>query len=129
MKPRVLRRGRRLALHCVRRFLELCFFRSLRKLIDYFVTDDKDLCMFAYERGSLAKLSQVVNSITPADRSPTWEEEESEHISSLREVRSRVLRNFIPLTHLSYDRQLSVRSQPCHCGIMISVGRLLRTIP
>lgn len=58
---------------------------------DYFVTDDKDLCMFAHERGSLTKLSQVVNSITPTDRPPTWEEEESEHISSLREVNSCVL--------------------------------------
>jgi hypothetical protein len=65
-----------------------CFitFGSLAKLADFFVTDDKDLCTFAYERGSLTKLSQVVTSITPTDRPQTWEEEESEHISSLREV-------------------------------------------
>ena len=104
-------------------------FGILRKAIDYFVTDDKDLCMFAYERGSLAKLSQVVNSITPTDRSPTWEEEESEHISSLREVSSCVLYRSSPSVHRGPDRRLSVRSQPCRCGITISVGRLLRTIP
>jgi len=104
-------------------------FRILQKLIDYFVTDDKDLCMFAYERGSLAKLSQVVNSITPTDRPPTWEEEESEHISSLREVSLCVFCSPSPLAHLGFYRRLSVRSQPCHCGITISVGRLLRTIP
>jgi hypothetical protein len=101
----------------------------LRELIDYFVTDDKDLCMFAYERGSLTKLSQVVNSITPSDRPPTWEEEESEHISSLREVNSCVQDNHLPLTHSGHDRRLSARSQPCRCGIMIFVGRSPKTIP
>ncbi|KAF9651456.1 ARM repeat-containing protein [Thelephora ganbajun] len=55
-------------------------------ILYYFVTDDKDLCMFAYERGSLTKLSQAVDSITPTDKPPIWEEEESEHISSLREA-------------------------------------------
>lgn len=75
------------------------YLKSLRKFVDYFVTDDKDLCIFAYERGSLAKLSQAVNSITPADRSPTWEEEESEHISSLREVSSLPLNYLLPSTY------------------------------
>ena len=110
-------------------FSELSLFGSLRELIDYFVTDDKDLCMFAYERGSLTKLSQLVNTITPTDRPPTWEEEESEHISSLREASFIVLNDSMQPTHKDYDRLLSVQSQLCRCGTMISVGRLLRTTP
>jgi len=93
------------------------------------VAGDKDLCMFAYEHESLAKLSQVVNSITPTDRPPACEEEESEHISSLREVSSCVLYGSLPSAHLGSDRRLLVRSHPCHCGITNLVGRLLRTIP
>jgi len=76
-----------------------CLDPSLQTFIDYFVTDDKDLCMFAYERGSLTKLSQVVTSITPTDRPPTWEEEESDHISSLREVSSGVRKDALWSTH------------------------------
>ena len=89
-------------------------FGSLRKPIDYFVTDDKDLCMFAYERGSLAKLSQVVNSITPTDRSPTWEEEESEHISSLREVSS-----CIPYSPLSLAHRVPIGGSQCNRSSVI----------
>lgn len=77
-----------------------------RKPIDYFVTNDKNLCMLAYKHGSLAKLSQVVNSITSIDRP---EEEESEHISSLREVSSCMPYNPLPSAHCS-DRRLSLRS-------------------
>lgn len=90
-------------------------FKILRKLVDYFVTDDKDLCIFAYDRGSLTKLSQSVNSITPTDRPTTWEEEESEHISSLREVSSLLLINPLSSTHWGHNRRPSLRSQPCHC--------------
>lgn len=131
MKPRVLRQGRKLVLHYVRRFFEVSSrseHRS-RKFIDYFVTDDKDLCTFAYERGSLTKLSQIVNSITPTDRPPTWEEEESEHVSSLREVSSEAKKNPPQFAYRDYNRLLLARSQPFHCGITISAGRLPRTIP
>jgi uncharacterized UPF0160 family protein len=55
-------------------------------VLDYFVRDDKDLGIFAYERGSLKKLSKLVESMTPTEKTSEWDDEESDHISSLREV-------------------------------------------
>jgi hypothetical protein len=127
MNPKVLRRERKLALHCVGLLSSYSTFGSSRKLADYFVTDDKDLCLFAYERGSLTKLSQVVNSITPTDKPLTWEEEESEHISSLREASLFMILAPLLSTHWNCNRQLSAQLQPYRCGITIFVGRSLRT--
>ena len=54
--------------------------------IDHLVSDDKDLCQLAFERGSLAKLSEVVKAITPSEASSEWDEDEPESISCFREV-------------------------------------------
>ena len=54
--------------------------------IDYLVSDDKDLCQLAYERGSLTKLADTVKAITPSEATAEWDEDEPESISCLREV-------------------------------------------
>ncbi|KAI0683713.1 armadillo-type protein [Cytidiella melzeri] len=55
-------------------------------ILFYLVSDDKDLCQLAYERGSLGKLARLVKSITPSETStsPNWDEDEPDSTSSLR---------------------------------------------
>lgn len=57
------------------------------EVADHLVCDDKDLCQLAFERNSLAKLANLVRSITPNEASPGWDEDEPESTSRLREVR------------------------------------------
>lgn len=54
---------------------------------DNLVSDNKELCKLAFERGSLAKLAWLVKSITPTEKTAEWEEDEPESRSCLREVR------------------------------------------
>ena len=56
-------------------------------IVDYLVSDNKELCQLAFDRGSLKKLAELVKSITPSDAPPGWDEDEPESISILREVR------------------------------------------
>jgi armadillo repeat-containing protein 8 len=53
--------------------------------------DEKELCQTAFDRGSLAKLSDLVHSLTPSptadNKAPTeWEEDEPESLCCLREA-------------------------------------------
>jgi len=57
-------------------------------LPDYLITDEKELCQAAFDRGSLTKLSNLVKSITPAEKASDWDEDEPESMSRLREVLS-----------------------------------------
>ncbi|KAI0077112.1 ARM repeat-containing protein [Panus rudis PR-1116 ss-1] len=50
------------------------------------VSDDKDLCQLAYDRGSLAQLAELVRSITPSEPNVEWDEDEPESVSALREA-------------------------------------------
>lgn len=54
--------------------------------IDHLVTDDATLCHTAFLRGSLEKLANLVQSITPLENHTEWDEDESESVSCLREV-------------------------------------------
>lgn len=50
------------------------------------VTDDKELCELAFQRGLLANLAQLITNITPSEKTTEWEEDEPESISCLREA-------------------------------------------
>jgi hypothetical protein len=59
---------------------------SYALILDHLVTDDSALCHTAIERGSLEKLANLIRSITPLENSEEWDEDESDTVSSLREV-------------------------------------------
>lgn len=59
--------------------------------IDNLVADHKELCKFAFDRGSLDRLGALVKTVTPSEKTVEWEEDEPESISCLREV------NVLPL--------------------------------
>lgn len=65
--------------------------------LDHLVSDDKDLCQLAYDRGSLTKLADTVKAITPSDATAEWDEDEPESISCLREVSLHVVHRYICL--------------------------------
>lgn len=74
------------------------------------VTDDSSLCHSAFERGSLAKLDDLVKSITPLPSPPSgtsepWDEDEPESVSCLREA---ALTAIAALTLLSNDIRRSL---------------------
>ncbi|KAL6300508.1 ARM repeat-containing protein [Sparassis latifolia] len=50
------------------------------------VSDHKELCKLAFDRGTLSKLACLVKSITPIEQTVEWEEDEPESISCLREA-------------------------------------------
>jgi armadillo repeat-containing protein 8 len=50
------------------------------------ITDQKELCQIAFERGSLSKLATLVQSITPFDPPAGWDEDEALSVSLLREA-------------------------------------------
>ncbi|EIW84663.1 ARM repeat-containing protein [Coniophora puteana RWD-64-598 SS2] len=52
----------------------------------YLVSDHKELCREAVERGTLDRLAALVKSITPLDRDPDLEEDEPESTVMLREA-------------------------------------------
>jgi hypothetical protein len=54
---------------------------------DYLVADHAALAFSAYERGCLTKLAAVLRDITPVAPRAEWEEDESESVAALREVR------------------------------------------
>ena len=58
---------------------------------DNLIADHKEMCKFAFERGSLDKLASLVKSITPSEKTVEWEEDEPESISCLREVSEVIL--------------------------------------
>ncbi|KAI0086228.1 ARM repeat-containing protein [Irpex rosettiformis] len=104
-------------------------------ILYYLVADEKDLCQLAYERGSLAKLAQLVKSITPSDSSalPNWDEDEPDSTSTLRaaaltaiaaislfdtDIRGEVSGNLklIPYIQVSlFHRHVGVRYAACQC--------------
>ncbi|KIP08711.1 hypothetical protein PHLGIDRAFT_103862 [Phlebiopsis gigantea 11061_1 CR5-6] len=55
-------------------------------ILYHLVCDDKDLCHLAFERGSLAKLADLVKAITPSEAPPGWDEDEPESVARLREA-------------------------------------------
>lgn len=79
---------------------------KLMKAVDYLVSDDKDLCQLAYERGSLTKLANLVKSITPSEASGEWDEDEPDSMSSLRAVRVVVSRQSTTSTEIYYRQPL-----------------------
>ena len=86
---RLPRLALKLVLSCVRYVFSLPAFRLLIIGvcdIDNLVADHKELCKFAFERGSLDRLGALVKSITPSEKTVEWEEDEPESISCLREV-------------------------------------------
>lgn len=60
---------------------------SRRYILDSLVSDNRVFCQLAFERNSLAKVANLINSITPAEKSPESEEDEPESVCRLREVR------------------------------------------
>ncbi|KAJ8496841.1 hypothetical protein ONZ51_g884 [Trametes cubensis] len=50
------------------------------------VSDNRVFCQLAFERNSLAKVANLINSITPAEKSPESEEDEPESVCRLREA-------------------------------------------
>ncbi|KAI9446024.1 ARM repeat-containing protein [Lactarius indigo] len=60
-------------------------------VLNYLVMDEKDLCQTAFDRGSLAKLCELVRTLTPPpppdSKTPSeWEEDEPESLCRLREA-------------------------------------------
>ncbi|KAI0284920.1 ARM repeat-containing protein [Russula brevipes] len=59
-------------------------------ILNYLVMDEKELCQTAFDRGSLAKLSDLVHTLTPPPTEikvpPEWEEDEPESLCCLREA-------------------------------------------
>lgn len=58
---------------------------------DHLVSDNRVFCQLAYERNSLNQIANLVNSITPTEKSPDFEEDEPESVSRLREVSSHLV--------------------------------------
>ncbi|KZT09593.1 ARM repeat-containing protein [Laetiporus sulphureus 93-53] len=50
------------------------------------VSDNKELCDLAFQRGSLDKLAALIKHITPTEKNPELEEDEPESVSCLREA-------------------------------------------
>lgn len=50
------------------------------------VADDKERCIDAWKLGNLARLSELITSITPTVKPQEWEDGESVDITRLREV-------------------------------------------
>ena len=67
----------------------LCVFNELAV---HLVTDNKELSRTALERGSAKDLALLVTTIMPAEIHPGWDQEESESVCCLREVRPTFLR-------------------------------------
>ncbi|THH14939.1 hypothetical protein EW146_g5460 [Bondarzewia mesenterica] len=55
-------------------------------ILNYLVTDEKELCQMAFDRGCLTKLAALVKSITQTEKASEWDEDEAESISCLREA-------------------------------------------
>ncbi|KZT27288.1 ARM repeat-containing protein [Neolentinus lepideus HHB14362 ss-1] len=55
-------------------------------ILSHLVTDDRELCQLAFERGSLAKVAELARQITPTEIIPNWDEDEPESVSCLREA-------------------------------------------
>ncbi|KAH9032520.1 ARM repeat-containing protein [Lactarius hengduanensis] len=90
-------------------------------VLNYLVMDEKDLCQTAFDRGSLAKLSELVRTLTPPpptdNKTPSeWEEDEPESLCRLREAALTAIARLLPplataLTH----RHTGVRYAACQC--------------
>ncbi len=58
---------------------------------DHLVSDNRVFCQLAYERNSLHQIANLVNDITPTEKSSDFEEDEPESVSRLREVSSHLV--------------------------------------
>ncbi|EPQ57852.1 ARM repeat-containing protein [Gloeophyllum trabeum ATCC 11539] len=117
-------------------------------ILSYLVTDDRELCQLAFERGSLSKVSDLAKQITPLEKSSDWDEDEPESISCLREaaltavacismfdndIRREITDNLdlLPVIHASLShRHVGVRYAACQCvrAIARHVGALRTSI-
>ncbi|CAL1705500.1 unnamed protein product [Somion occarium] len=104
----------------------------------HLVSDDKDLCQLAYERGSLNQLADLVKSITPSEPNVQWDEDEPESQACLREaafttiasialfdndIRCEITDNLrlIPYIQASLThRHVGVRYSACQCARALS---------
>ncbi|KAI9065407.1 ARM repeat-containing protein [Trametes sanguinea] len=55
-------------------------------ILYHLVCDNRLLCQLAFERNSLAKVANLINTITPTEKAPEFEEDEPESVSRLREA-------------------------------------------
>ncbi|KAH8106958.1 ARM repeat-containing protein [Cristinia sonorae] len=55
-------------------------------ILYHLVADEKELCQLAYDRGVVSKLAHIIVSITPTEPLNTWDEDEPESVSALREA-------------------------------------------
>ncbi|TFK46722.1 ARM repeat-containing protein [Heliocybe sulcata] len=117
-------------------------------VLSYLVTDDRELCQLAFERGSLAKVAELAKQVTPNVTTPEWDEDEPQSISSLREaaltaiaciclfdndIRREVTDNLklLPVIHASLShRHMGVRYAACQCvrAVARHVGALRTSI-
>ncbi|OJT08728.1 Armadillo repeat-containing protein 8, partial [Trametes pubescens] len=55
-------------------------------ILHHLVSDNRVFCQLAYERNSLHQIANLVNDITPTEKSSDFEEDEPESVSRLREA-------------------------------------------
>jgi len=117
---------------------QILMWFSTKRTPDYLVMDDKDLCQTAFDRGSLAKLSDLVHTLTPPPITenkvpPEWEEDEPESLCRLREAALTTIavlaladndirrdvtdgqRLLLPLSSALTHRHTGVRYAACQC--------------
>ncbi|KAI8989797.1 ARM repeat-containing protein [Trametes punicea] len=107
-------------------------------ILYHLVSDNRALCQLAFERNSLAKVAALINSITPTEKAPEFEDDEPQSISRLREaaltavaaialfdtdIRTAVTDNLrlIPAIQVSLsNRYVGVRYAACQCARALS---------
>ncbi|CDO73638.1 hypothetical protein BN946_scf185014.g108 [Trametes cinnabarina] len=107
-------------------------------ILYHLVSDNRVLCQLAFERNSLAKVATLINTITPTEKVPEFEEDEPESVSRLREaaltavaaialfdtdIRTAVTDDLrlIPAIQFSLtNRYVGVRYAACQCARALS---------
>ncbi|KAI0636599.1 ARM repeat-containing protein [Trametes polyzona] len=107
-------------------------------ILYYLVADNRAFCQLAFERNCLASVANLINSITPTEKSPDFEEDEPESVSRLREaaltavaaislfhtdIRTAVTDDLrlVPAIQASLtNKYTGVRYAACHCARALS---------
>ncbi|KAI0780550.1 ARM repeat-containing protein [Trametes elegans] len=107
-------------------------------ILYHLVSDHQVFCQLAFERNSLAQVANLINSITPTEKVPDFEDDEPESVSRLREaaltavaaialfdtdIRTAVTDDLrlIPAIQASLsNRYIGVRYAACQCARALS---------
>ncbi|KAL5533100.1 hypothetical protein ACEPAF_4876 [Sanghuangporus sanghuang] len=114
-------------------------------ILSWLVADNTDRCLDAWKSGALAKLAEVVSSVTPTTKPQEWEDGEAIDTSRLREaaltaiaslamlsndIRNEIagVFNLLPLISvcLEHPRNAGVRYAACQC--VRALGRSVRVL-